>query len=82
MPRASFFKTTVERLLWGYGLGVVNNTDEGITRTWARAHIVGQLAAESDDSYLKHINTEQTARDMLTIVKAYGKTKLQYWGFS
>ena len=40
------------------------------------------LAAESDDGYLRHINTDNTARDMLSIVEASGREKIQYWGFS
>ncbi|CAA7262051.1 unnamed protein product [Cyclocybe aegerita] len=83
LPRVSFFKTDVERALWGrMGIRVVNNSDEGIARTWARATLLGQLAAEQDDGSLRHINTDQTAQDMLRIVEAYGQKKLQYWGFS
>ncbi|KAJ3500369.1 hypothetical protein NLJ89_g9828 [Agrocybe chaxingu] len=86
-PRASFFKTDVERALWGPTLlsmlgTVSNNSYEGIARTWASARLLGQLAAENDDGYLKHINTDQTARDMLRIVEAHGREKIQYWGFS
>jgi pimeloyl-ACP methyl ester carboxylesterase len=44
--------------------------------------VVGQLAAEQDYGYLRHINTDQTARDMLSIVEAHGQSKIQYWGFS
>ncbi|KAF8959384.1 Alpha/Beta hydrolase protein [Flammula alnicola] len=68
-PHASFFKTDVERVMWGRSL-------------MARAHVVGKLATESDDGYLRHINTDQTARDMLKIVEAHGRSKIQYWGFS
>lgn len=83
VPRVSYFKTEVERQLWGdFGLHVVNNSDEGISRTWARSVVKNKLAAESDDGYLVHINTDNTARDMLRIVEAHGREKLQYWGFS
>ncbi|TFK35062.1 TAP-like protein-domain-containing protein [Crucibulum laeve] len=82
-PRASFFKTDAERAMWPIrGHSVINNTDEGISRTWARAVITGKLAEEMDTGYLRHINTDQTARDMLTIVEAFGQKKIQYWGFS
>ncbi|PPQ82828.1 hypothetical protein CVT25_009203 [Psilocybe cyanescens] len=82
-PRISFFKTDIERSLFGYDdLPLANNTDEGIHRTLARAKVVGQLAAETDNGYLRHMNTDQTARDMLRIVEAYGRSKLQYWGLS
>ncbi|TFK35059.1 TAP-like protein-domain-containing protein [Crucibulum laeve] len=83
-PRASFFKSDAERALWGEDIsfGLVNNSVEGVSRTWARAQIVGKLAEESDTGHLRHINTDQTARDMLTIVEAFGQKKIQYWGFS
>ncbi|KAF8959383.1 TAP-like protein-domain-containing protein [Flammula alnicola] len=81
-PHASFFKTDVEREIWNLDLKVVNNSAEGVARGWARARVLGQLAAETDDGYLRHINTDQTARDMLKIVEAHGRSKIQYWGFS
>ncbi|KAF5311055.1 hypothetical protein D9619_008143 [Psilocybe cf. subviscida] len=84
-PAVSFFHTKAEKAIWfqeGFRGGLANNTDEGVARTWARSFIVGQLAAETDDGYLRHINTENTARDMLRIVEAHGRTKIQYWGFS
>lgn len=84
IPRVSFFKTDVERALWGQlqGNNLLNASESGIGRVWARSHVVGQLAAETDDGYLRHINTENTAHDMLRIVEAHGRDKLQYWGFS
>ncbi|KAJ3512917.1 hypothetical protein NLJ89_g3241 [Agrocybe chaxingu] len=83
-PRASFYKTDVERALWGtIGLGTLsNNSDESVARIWAAGRLLGQLAAERDDGHLRHINTDQTARDMLRIVEAHGREKIQYWGFS
>jgi len=81
-PRASFFKTDIERFIWGAGVASVNASKEGVARVVARNHVMGQLAAEQDDGYLRHLNTDQTARDMLSIAEALGREKLQYWGFS
>ncbi|KAF5311060.1 hypothetical protein D9619_008146 [Psilocybe cf. subviscida] len=85
-PLASFFKSKAERTVWHGGRlqieFISNFTNEGVARTWARSSVVNQLAAETDDGYLRHLNTENTARDMLRIVEAHGRTKLQYWGFS
>ncbi|KAF9475282.1 hypothetical protein BDN70DRAFT_898293 [Pholiota conissans] len=80
-PRASFFGTDLERELWNQGVRL-SNASSSLGRTWARARVVNQLAAENDDGYLRHINTENTARDMLSIVEAHGRSKIQYWGFS
>ncbi|KAF9474278.1 alpha/beta-hydrolase [Pholiota conissans] len=81
-PRTSLFKNDVERAIWDAGSGQVNTTDEGVAKTWARAIVLGQNAADNDDGSLQFMNTEQTARDMLSIVEAHGRSKLQYWGFS
>ena len=83
IPRASFFDTDVERALWGNGLPqVLNITTGSLSKAYARATIVGRLAAERQIEALKYVNTDQTARDMLRIIEAHGKEKLQYWGFS
>jgi len=49
---------------------------------YSRASVDAKLAESSGEGYLQFINTDNTARDMLTIVKALGKEKIQYWGFS
>ncbi|KAG6890672.1 hypothetical protein C0992_013344 [Termitomyces sp. T32_za158] len=84
-PGASFFETAVERELWSGisdGFQVINASTGGLARAWANAAINGQLAWERQPDILGHINTDQTARDMLSIVKAHGREKLSYWGLS
>ncbi|KAF8990425.1 TAP-like protein-domain-containing protein [Cyathus striatus] len=82
-PKASFFSTSAERALWGDQGPRVINSSSALTERWARAKIEGQLAKENDkNDYLRHINTDQTARDMLHIVRAHGREKILYWGFS
>ncbi len=55
---------------------------QSIERAWARAVVANKLAGERAGEWLGNINTEQTAHDMLSIVKAHGREKLMYWGFS
>lgn len=84
-PRASFFKTDAERVLFGEDGAdhrVSNSSEGGISNAWAKWRLMAMLAKDRDDGYLVHINTPNTARDMLKIVEAYGEDKLQYWGFS
>ncbi|KAJ7031110.1 TAP-like protein-domain-containing protein [Mycena alexandri] len=86
-PRVSFYKSRVERELWaGSGDSAkvlsMNASADTLARSWARAIVDGTLAGERDDGSLRFINTDHTARDMLRIVKAHGREKLQYWGFS
>ncbi|KAF8890364.1 hypothetical protein BD779DRAFT_1610817 [Infundibulicybe gibba] len=78
----SFFQTPADRALWGGIMGAVGKGADGLARVWARAQILGKLASDNDRDILAHINTENTARDMLRIVQAHKREKLQYWGFS
>ncbi|KAF9029165.1 hypothetical protein BDZ89DRAFT_1038704 [Hymenopellis radicata] len=81
--RVSVFQTEVERALWGYDLvSELGYSPDGVGKAWAAASVTGELALERDNGLLAHINTDQTARDMLRITEAYGYEKLQYWGFS
>ncbi|KAJ7240020.1 Alpha/Beta hydrolase protein, partial [Mycena rebaudengoi] len=84
-PRVSSFETRVERKIWEAKdprKRSLNSSDGALWRVYARALIDGQLAGERDDGSLRYINTDHTARDMLRIVQAHGRDKLQYWGFS
>ncbi|KAJ7440151.1 TAP-like protein-domain-containing protein [Mycena latifolia] len=81
-PHVSLFDTGMERAMWHDMLVRELNTSDGVAHAWARAQINGHLAAERAGDYLAHINTDNTARDMLRIVEAHGMEKLQYWGFS
>ena len=79
-PRVAPFRTAAERALWY--TSDLHNAEDDVPNTWARALVLGQMTKDRDDGYLGHINTDQTARDMLRIVEAHGRTKIQYWGFS
>ena len=79
-PRVALFRTAAERALW-YASDL-HIAEDDVANSWALALILGQLAEDRGDSYLRHINTDQTARDMFRIVEAHGRTKIQYWGFS
>ncbi|KAJ7449248.1 TAP-like protein-domain-containing protein [Mycena latifolia] len=84
-PRVSLFKTEVERAIWHQTIPLpqeLNASADAVARAWARAQVNGRLAAERAGDYLAHINTDNTARDMLRIVEALGVEKLQYWGMS
>ena len=79
-PGVTFFRTDAERALWhASGLHI---PEDDVSNIWARALVRGRLTEDRDYGYLRHINTDQTARDMLRIVEAHGRTKIQYWGFS
>ena len=79
-PRVAFFKSSSERAIWNAsGLHIA---EDNVADKWVSAKVLGKLAKDRNDDYLRHINTDQTARDMLRIVEAHGRTRIQYWGFS
>ncbi|KAL4249302.1 Serine protease/Carboxylesterase S33 [Pleurotus pulmonarius] len=83
-PRVKFFETYSEQALWldGEYPDALNASTEVLPRSIARARLMGHLAEDQDDGMLRHITTENIARDMLSIAQASGDDKLQYWGFS
>ncbi|KAF8876133.1 alpha/beta hydrolase fold-domain-containing protein, partial [Infundibulicybe gibba] len=83
-PRVSFFDTPADRALWEAGPTIITNGSgvDSLASEWARAQLIGQFALERGANISAHINTENTARDMLQIVQAHKREKLQYWGFS
>ncbi|TDL30126.1 alpha/beta-hydrolase [Rickenella mellea] len=83
-PSAKFFETAAERALWLQAEfpDALNASPDVLPRSWARAQIMGQLAEERDNATLKHITTDNIARDMLRISEACGRAQVQYWGFS
>ncbi|KAJ7030780.1 Alpha/Beta hydrolase protein [Mycena alexandri] len=83
-PAVSWFKSDAERALWvpTSGYPALDESANAIAEQWARAQVQGQLAEERGQGYLQHITTDNTARDMVRIMEAFGQEKLQYWGIS
>ncbi|KAK7042512.1 Abhydrolase-4 domain-containing protein [Favolaschia claudopus] len=82
IPRASFFASEAEREQYPSSLMSLNASEDAFGRTYANYILQASLIQARDDGSLRFINTESTARDMLKIVQAHGREKIQYWGFS
>ena len=54
---------------------------DSIPELWARSQILGSLA-KKNYGFIPYATTDNVARDMLSIVQAHGRQKLNYWGFS
>lgn len=63
-------------------LSTVNASEGVLGSMYATAQNLGQLAAGRVGDVAQYVGTPTVARDMLSITKAYGRDKLQYWGFS
>lgn len=59
-----------------------NTTDDAVSRIYGRAQVHGDIAKESTSHASPYVSTALVARDMLSITRAHGFEKLQYWGFS
>lgn len=83
-PGVSFFESDVERALWGYDALThdLNLTQDALGQFLAKAVVTNQLAKARSADVTPYIHTDFTARDMLKIVEAHGRDKLQYFGIS
>ncbi|KAJ7109566.1 hypothetical protein C8R43DRAFT_1043130 [Mycena crocata] len=84
-PVASFFATDAERALWNAAAtpASLNASSNALPENWARASLLGQLAAQRDPfGILKYMTTDNVARDMLRITEKFGFEKLKYYGIS
>ncbi|KAI5119053.1 hypothetical protein M0805_005919 [Coniferiporia weirii] len=82
-PRLSVFKTPLEAGKFYVQQELnVNATASSLGKAYAQSQILGKLTAERAGAVAEHLSTPTVARDMLSILKASGQDKLQYWGFS
>lgn len=63
-------------------LRTVNSSDTALSELYANEQILGNLAKTRMEHVAQFVSTPMVARDMLSIVRAHGHEKLQYWGFS
>ena len=59
-----------------------NESVSAIGRNFALAETINNLANARVKEIAASVGTPAVARDMLSIVKAFGQDKLQYWGIS
>ena len=60
----------------------LNHSASSLSHLYEGAHIYGEIAKARTENVTKYVGTPAVARDMLEIVKAHGRDKLHYWGFS
>ncbi|KIY71878.1 alpha/beta-hydrolase [Cylindrobasidium torrendii FP15055 ss-10] len=83
-PSVSFYKSDSEATEW-ITQAIVNTTVEPeiLQTVWDRSHGLGSLIKDNDQQdVIPYVTTDNTARDMLSIVEAMGFEKLQYYGRS
>jgi pimeloyl-ACP methyl ester carboxylesterase len=60
----------------------LNVTTDSFARAYARVSLLASLVREHSGDTASYVGTAFVARDMLSIVRAHGREKLQYWGLS
>lgn len=60
----------------------LNASELALGEAYARANILGNIVADRLRFVAERVSTPLVAADMLSIAKALGQDKLQYWGFS
>lgn len=84
-PRVTIFEDEAEAAAWGLHLEndpALNTTADALARMWGRFHVQNTIAARTTLGSSPYVSTALVARDMLSITRAHGRNKLQYWGFS
>lgn len=61
---------------------LANSTLDAISRIRARTLVYNSLAAVRTEHVSPYVGTAAVARDLLSITRAFGYEKLQYWGLS
>ena len=82
-PALAVFKDAAEaaQLFSTYSVNA-NESISAVGRNFALADILNNLANARAKGIAESVGTPAVARDMLSIVKAFGQDKLQYWGIS
>ena len=85
LPALHVFPDAAEAVRWNLqrnALPLPNATQDAVQRLYAQAAIYGKLAEARTKDIPRYATTALVARDMLSIVRAHGREKIQYWGFS
>ncbi|VDB83327.1 unnamed protein product [Peniophora sp. CBMAI 1063] len=85
-PQIQRFPDALSSALWGEtsiasilpALSLPGN----IGLTIAKGEVTNAITGQAASSYLRYMNTPNTATDMLQILEAYGQDKLTYYGLS
>lgn len=84
-PQINIFPDQAENAEWhipAFYSPLFNTTPDAVPRIYASAITLASVAEERIGNVGPYVGTAQVARDMLRITQAFGREKVQYWGFS
>lgn len=84
MLPVSSFCDSVERAsgTQRYLFPLVNTTSDSFVQAYARSQLLGDLTVKRTMHVAEYVSTASVARDILAIIRAHGRDKLLYYGFS
>jgi hypothetical protein len=60
----------------------LNESTNSFARAFAQGQVLGKLAEDRIQKVAESVGTPAVATDMLNIVRAFGRDKVNYWGIS
>lgn len=82
-PPMAIFKSPPEALNWYSTFPInANESVSSFGRLYAQSEIFGKLVADRNSKVAQSVGTAAVATDMLSIARAFGQEKLNYWGIS
>ena len=82
-PSLDIFSTRQESLLiQGRMRETLNTSSSSLGAYLSNAKVLNGITEARAKTIAEHVSTSEVAKDMLSIITAYGREKLQYWGVS
>ena len=84
-PQVNIFPSSIEDLTWhlpAVSSPPYNTTADAVPRMLSSSLTLASVAKARINNTGPYLGTTQVARDMLSIAQAFGRDKVQYWGFS
>jgi pimeloyl-ACP methyl ester carboxylesterase len=85
VPKINLFKSEAQQEEFNLGSDAFDmeiSDFNTLPQRYAKMQKFGDVAKKNAGNILKYMTTDNVARDMLSIVKAHGEEKLQFWGIS
>ncbi len=85
VPSVNIFPDVAEGTRWYLQTGELplpNSTQNAVSRIQAHYKVYGKLAELRTANESPYVSTALVCRDMLNMMRAHSRDKIQYWGFS
>lgn len=86
-PKIQIFNSTTEQAYYNLGPDLFSLEQDSTSQRTLSARVkkieqLGKLAKERSEGVVEHVTTDNVARDLLSIARAFGEEKVRYYGTS